>query len=120
VRIGELSRRTGVHERLRYYEQQGLLWPERAPSGYRYYQESDVDTVRRIRRLLSAGLNTETIATVLPCVRVKAGNLVPVCPEVIDDLRAHRERLTQAIEELQASRDLLDAVLAAAPLELAK
>jgi DNA-binding transcriptional MerR regulator len=121
VRIGELSRRTGVHERLlRYYEQQGLLWPERAPSGYRNYQESDVDTVRRIRRLLSAGLNTETIATVLPCVRVKAGNLVPVCPEVIDDLRAHRERLTQAIEDLLASRDLLDAVLAAAPLELAK
>lgn len=77
-----------------------------------------METVRRIRRRLSAGLNTETIATVLPCVRVKAGNLVPVCPEVIDDLRTHRDRLTQAIEELQTSRDLLDAVLAAAPLTL--
>jgi DNA-binding transcriptional MerR regulator len=119
VRIGELSRRTGVHERLlRYYEQQGLLWPERAPSGYRYYQESDVEAVRRIRRLLSAGLNTQTIATVLPCVRAKAGNLVPVCPEVIDDLRAHRERLTQAMEELRTSRDLLDTVLDAAPRTL--
>ncbi|OUC95125.1 hypothetical protein CA984_19830 [Streptosporangium minutum] len=30
MRIGELSCRTGVHERLlRYYEQQGLLWPGR-------------------------------------------------------------------------------------------
>ncbi|WP_433242310.1 MerR family transcriptional regulator [Streptosporangium sp. CA-135522] len=119
MRIGELSRRTGVHERLlRYYEQQGLLWPERAPSGYRYYQESDIDTVLRIRRLLSAGLNTDTIALVLPCVRVKSGNLVPVCPEVIDDLQRQRERIDRAIEELQTSRDLLDAVIAAAPLAL--
>nr|WP_240929632.1 MerR family transcriptional regulator [Streptomyces coryli] len=117
--IGELSRRTGVHERLlRYYEKQGLLWPERAPSGYRHYQESDIDTVLRIRRLLSAGLNTETIAQVLPCIRIKAGNLVPVCPETTDDLRRQRDRLTHAIEELRASRDLLDAVIAVAPLTL--
>ncbi|GAA2212260.1 MerR family transcriptional regulator [Nonomuraea monospora] len=119
MRIGELSRRTGVHERLlRYYEKQGLLWPERAASGYRYYQESDIDTVMRIRRLLSAGLNTETIAQVLPCVRVKAGHLVPVCPEIVDDLRQQRERISRAIDELVASRELLDAVIAAAPREL--
>lgn len=119
MRIGELSRRTGVSERLlRYYEQQGLLWPERAPSGYRHYRESDVDTVQRIRRLLRAGLSTETIAMVLPCVRIKAGNLVPVCPEVIDDLEHQRDRLTRAIEDLQTSRDLLDTVIAAAPREL--
>ncbi|TYB56577.1 MerR family transcriptional regulator [Nonomuraea sp. PA05] len=119
MRIGELSRRTGVHERLlRYYEKQGLLWPERAASGYRYYQESDIDTVMRIRRLLSAGLNTETIAQVLPCVRVKAGNLVPVCPEIVDDLRQQRERISRAIGELVASRELLDAVIAAAPRAL--
>ncbi|GAA3647856.1 MerR family transcriptional regulator [Nonomuraea antimicrobica] len=119
MRIGELSRRTGVHERLlRYYEQQGLLWPERAASGYRYYQESDIDTVQRIRRLLAAGLNTETIAQVLPCVRVRAGDLVPLCPETVDNLRHQRERIAHAIEELRASRDLLDAVIDAGPLPL--
>jgi DNA-binding transcriptional MerR regulator len=119
VRIGELSRRTGVHERLlRYYEEQGLLYPERAASGYRYYQESDIDTVLRIRRLLSAGLNTEVISQVLPCIRVKSGHLVPVCPEITDDLLHQRDRITRAIEELQSSRDLLDAVIAAAPLTL--
>jgi DNA-binding transcriptional MerR regulator len=48
MRIGELSRRTGVNERLlRYYEEQGLLRPDRLPSGYRVYAESDVQTVGR-------------------------------------------------------------------------
>ncbi|HEV7931491.1 MAG TPA: MerR family transcriptional regulator [Actinomadura sp.] len=33
------------------HEQQGLLAPERLPSGYRIYSESDVETVCRIRCL---------------------------------------------------------------------
>ncbi len=56
MRMKEMVRRTGVHERLlRYYEKQGLLSPQRLPSGYREYRETDVDTVRRVRCLLSAG-----------------------------------------------------------------
>ncbi len=39
MKIGELSRRTGVPTRmLRYYEEQGLLRPERADNGYRSYR----------------------------------------------------------------------------------
>jgi len=53
VRIGELSRRTGVSVRLlRYYEEQGLLSPGRAGNGYREYRDGDVDVVRQIRTLL--------------------------------------------------------------------
>ena len=78
MRIGEMVRRTGVSERLlRYYEEQGLLTPERLPSGYRVYVEQDVETVRRIRALLAAGLTTDTIAKVLPCVREEGERLVP-------------------------------------------
>ncbi|WP_329103239.1 MerR family DNA-binding transcriptional regulator [Micromonospora sp. NBC_01699] len=51
VRIGELSRRTDVHERLlRYYEQQELLRPTRCPSGYREYSDSHRRRTRRRRR----------------------------------------------------------------------
>ncbi|MFC7104329.1 MerR family transcriptional regulator [Nonomuraea rubra] len=72
MRIGELVRRTGVSERLlRYYEEQGLLHPSRLPSGYREYTEAHVETVRRIRCLLAAGLSTSTIATVLPCLEAR-------------------------------------------------
>ncbi|MGW1737890.1 MerR family transcriptional regulator [Nocardia sp. NPDC001965] len=116
MRIGELSHRTGVHERLlRYYEKQGLLQPTRRPSGYREYCESDLDTVRRIRSLLAAGLNTATIATVLPCLRDDDQRLVPTCSDLVTDLCRERDRITAAITELQHSRAMLDAVITAAP-----
>ena len=68
--IGELSRRTGVSTRLlRYYEAQGLLDAGRRRNGYRDYDEDAVLTVRQVRALLSAGLSTEVIRSVLPCAR---------------------------------------------------
>ncbi|MEU6904214.1 MerR family transcriptional regulator [Streptomyces coeruleorubidus] len=119
MRIGELSRRTGVHERLlRYYEEQNLLQPERRPSGYREYSEADVDTVRRIRSLLAAGLNTATIATILPCLRDEGERLVPTCSDPLADLTKERERITKAITDLQISRSALDNVIAAAPADV--
>ena len=119
MRIGEMVRRTGVSERLlRYYEEQGLLAPTRMPSGYRVYRESDVGTVRRIRALLAAGLSTQTIAKVLPCVREDQAKLVPICSDLIAELRQERERITQAINDLDASRSILDEVIMAGPTEL--
>ncbi|MFE2266760.1 MerR family transcriptional regulator [Streptomyces griseosporeus] len=116
MRIGEMVRRTGVSERLlRYYEEQGLLTPERLPSGYRVYTEADVDTVRRIRILLAAGLPTATIARALPCVRDDNPSLAPVCSGLVAELRRERERITRTIEDLRASRSILDAVIDAGP-----
>lgn len=115
MRIGELSRTTGVSRRsLRYYEEQGLLSPKRLPSGYRVFDRSDVDAVQRIRHLLAAGIATATIADLLPCVRVEGQELAPTCTDALDRIRGERERLGRAIEELEASRRLLDAVLGAA------
>lgn len=116
MRIGEMVRQTGVSERLlRYYEEQGLLAPTRLPSGYRVYCDSDVDTVRRIRILLTAGLTTQTIAKVLPCVREENRKLVPVCSDLVAELRQERERITQTIDDLKASRSMLDDVIMAGP-----
>jgi DNA-binding transcriptional MerR regulator len=121
MRIGELSRRTGVHERLlRYYEEQGLLHPERRPSGYREYGEEDIDTVRRIRSLLAAGLSTATIATILPCLRDTGDRLVPTCPGLLSDLHRERERIERSITDLQKSLSALDGVIAAAPPDVAR
>ncbi|GLY66312.1 MerR family transcriptional regulator [Amycolatopsis taiwanensis] len=116
IRIGELSRLSGVSQRLlRYYEEQGLLRPQRRPSGYREYLSSDVAVVRQIRGLLAAGLSTATISSVLPCIREDGGRLVPTCPDLVAQLRGERDRIDQAIDDLTTSRQILDTVINAAP-----
>ncbi|MGG7569721.1 MerR family transcriptional regulator [Streptomyces sirii] len=116
----EMTQRSGVHERsLRYYEKQGLLAPQRLSSGYREYSEADLETVRRIRCLLMAGLSTVVIAQVLPCLRDDDGRFAPACPDLVGQLRGERERMTREIEALNTSRALLDTVLDAAPREFA-
>jgi DNA-binding transcriptional MerR regulator len=74
MRIGELARRTGVSERsLRYYETQGLLVADRTPGGHRDYPETAVDRVIRIQELYAAGLHSEKIRQLLPCMRDRDG-----------------------------------------------
>lgn len=112
MRIGELSRRTGASARaLRYYEEQGLLSPARRPSGYREYTDPAVRTVRHIRLLLSAGLGTAVIAEILPCVADDTEVLAPTCPELLDGLAGERARITAAMDELRAARDVLDSII---------
>jgi DNA-binding transcriptional MerR regulator len=112
VRIGELSRRTGVSARaLRNYEEQGLLNPERRPSGYREFPEQAVRTVRHIRLLLSAALSTAVIAEILPCVADDTEVLAPTCPELLDGLARERARITATMDELRSARDVLDSII---------
>ncbi|MEU9987108.1 MerR family transcriptional regulator [Streptomyces sp. NPDC048045] len=112
MRIGELSRRTGVSQRsLRYYEEQGLLTPARLPSGYRDYDERTVTVVRRIQILLSAGLGTSAIAEILPCTVDDTVVLSGRCPELVDGLAQERDRITAAIDDLVAARDILDSLV---------
>ena len=66
MRIGEVSRRTGVATRmLRYYEEQQLLSLARLPNGYRDYTDHDVEQVVTIRDLSSAGVPIRFIKIVL-------------------------------------------------------
>ena len=115
MRIGELARSTGISERaLRYYEEQGLLRPVRLPSGYREYQEADIRRVHSIRTLLSARLNTATIAEVLPCMADNGEMLVPACAGLAPVLTDERDRLDAAVADLLEARRILDAIVAAA------
>ena len=115
MRIGEVARRTGISQRaLRYYEEQGLLRPVRRPSGYREYRETDVRAVRNIRTLMAAGLHSATIAEVLPCMAEDGEEMVPACPELATILNVDRDRISAAINDLQAALAILDAIIAAA------
>lgn len=106
-----LAQATGISARaLRHYEKQGLLKPRRGPNGYRYYSDTAVLQIERIRWLLAAGLSTKTIRSMLPCV-LEEGPLVVECPSLRRDLTRELARLDMQIETLKRSRTLLRQVL---------
>ncbi len=115
MRIGELAERTGVPPRLlRYYEEQGLLSPDRAANGYRDYPETLVDRVTQIRGLLDAGLPTKIIKQVLPYLDNPCTiHVSDATPELIEALERYRAQMTSRIDCLARNRDAIAAYLAA-------
>lgn len=113
MRIGELSRRTGVSERsLRYYEEQGLLVSDRTPGGHRDYPQRAVDRVILIQQLFAAGLHSRKIAQILPCMRAPEGGPNELAtPELVSELTSERARIDVTISDLLRSRDVLDDVI---------
>ncbi|TCL03131.1 MerR family transcriptional regulator [Sodalis ligni] len=107
MRIGELARRTGVSERmLRYYEQAGLLQPERKESGYRDYGAAQIQAAQRIRMLSAAGLKIETIRILLPCIMDNLPRFEP-CREVRAALRYEVDKLDEKLHNLEESRKIV-------------
>jgi DNA-binding transcriptional MerR regulator len=104
MRIGDLSAVTGASARsLRYYEEQGLLSSTRTAGGQRIYPEVSVERVRLIQSLLAAGLNSVTIAEVLPCVSDASARTPWLAARLSDELA----RVESQIECLNRTRDIL-------------
>ncbi|WP_405834756.1 MerR family transcriptional regulator [Streptomyces sp. NBC_00105] len=105
MRIGELARATGTTARaLRHYEQAGLISSERAPNGYRVYDETAVVRVRNIRSLLAVGLTLDDVRVFLPCL----DGDVAAAPPSDKGLRVARERLAVLDERIAAQMQARD------------
>ena len=110
MRIGELSKRTGVPSRmLRYYEEQGLLTSTRSPSGQRHYTDVEVERVVFLQRLYAAGLSSRTIAELLPCVDTPTAD---TSEAALARMQQERDRVTGHIGDLVRTRDALDGLIA--------
>jgi DNA-binding transcriptional MerR regulator len=98
LRIGELSRRTGVsRELLRAWERRyGLLQPERTEGGLRLYSADDERRVRRMRAEMAAGVSAAEAARV---VLASAGERERVPSDALETARG---RLSRALEEMDA------------------
>ncbi|GLW08087.1 MerR family transcriptional regulator [Microtetraspora sp. NBRC 13810] len=114
MRIGALAERVGVSTRaLRYYEEKGLLIPGRTPAGYRVYTDEHAATVRRIRILLAAGLNTDLVREILPCMVDDGEFLAPGCVDLVAEFERERRRIDDRIAELHDVRSALTGIIEA-------
>jgi len=113
MRIGELAKRTNTSTRLlRYYEEQGLLTPERADNGYREYATCHVDDVWQIRGLLDSGLPVKIIRQILPCLDEPCTlQASEVSAEVLASLERERDQMESRLRCLTESRDAITAYL---------
>jgi DNA-binding transcriptional MerR regulator len=113
LRIGELSRRTGVAETtLRAWERRyGLLRPERSAGGFRLYGDDDVARVRAMQGHLDRGLAASEAARAAQAV---PGSAAPVAEQV----RAELVAAVDALDDVGAQR-ALDRALASLTLEAA-
>ena len=110
MRIGELAEKTGVSVRaLRYYEEKGMLVPDRSAGGHRSYPETGVGMVWLIQQFYAAGLSSKSIQTIMPSIR--AGRATP---EALDLLVAERDRIDKMARELADAREKLDTIITAA------
>ena len=102
LRIGEVSRRTGVAvPTLRAWERRyGLLEPHRTDGGHRLYRERDLQRVRRMQRLLDDGWSASAAAREVIREPATITQLRPVAGDgqgADDASRALIERLEDAI-----------------------
>ncbi len=105
MRIGELADRLGLNPRtLRFYESIGVLpEPVRTPSGYREYDDSDIERLRFIKLAQSLGLALDDIREILA---LRDRGEAP-CPYVRDVIESQTAAIEERIRELERLRTQL-------------
>jgi MerR family transcriptional regulator, light-induced transcriptional regulator len=116
LRIGEVSRRTGVAvPTLRAWERRyGLLTPARTDGGHRLYSDADVSRVSAMQRLLEDGWSAAAAAREVlrePAAPVTQLRPIPSSGDASAALIADLERAIEAFDAPEADR-VLDDVLA--------
>ncbi len=104
MKIGELSRRTGVSiDTIRYYEQRGLMPPAaRTAAGYRQYFDHDAARLRFIVQAKELGFTLDEISQLLA---LRAGG--QHCAEVRAVAKAKADEIEQRIQQLTRMRRIL-------------
>lgn len=111
MQIAELARRVGTSSRmLRYYEEEGLLTPERGQNGYRHYTQADERIARQIVVLSRADLTLSAIRTVLPCT-APDGAAFLACPAVEPELRRQLKTIRERVNSLTQSAAAIEQYL---------
>ncbi len=104
MRIGELSRLTGISTRtLRHYDSIGVLSPaSRAANGYREYDGSDISWLLQVEALKTLGLSLDAVRATLDNDDVAPADLID---DLIEKTRSRMAREQQLIARLESVRE---------------
>ena len=101
MKIKQVEELVGITKKnIRFYENQGLLTPERAENGYREYHEQNIEALKKIKLLRKLGISVEEIRAVLNHSR-----------SLEDCLEKHLAVLEKEQENLLNMQRLSDAIL---------
>ncbi|MDJ0823047.1 MAG: redox-sensitive transcriptional activator SoxR [Paracoccaceae bacterium] len=114
--IGDISARTGLApSAIRYYEEEGLVHPDRTPAGQRRFERADI-------RRLSFVLIAQELGFPLAQIRDELAHLPPgKAPTKADWTRISRrfgKALDARIAQMQSLRDRLDGCIGCGCLSL--
>ena len=124
LKVGELARRTGKTTRtLHFYEELGLLLPDRrTKGGFRLYTEQAILRIRWIERLQELGFSLQEIATFLKDLQsqdsgpASMSRLREFYAAKVVETRAAIARLTALESDLRQSLMYLDGCRVCDPL----
>ena len=104
MNIGDVSRQSGVPPKtIRYYEEIGLIRPNRSENGYRAFTENHVHKLAFLGRARALGFTIEDCRTLLALYEDENRESVQVKTVAEDHLRQIEEK----IEKLQSMRTTL-------------
>jgi DNA-binding transcriptional MerR regulator len=103
MKVGELSRRTGLSIRaLHHYDEIGLLSPSRRTSAdHRLYERSEVERLQRIVSLRRIGLSLDEIRDCLRRPEYSLERVLELQIERIDQEMGRQKRLRDLIQRLR-------------------
>jgi len=105
MKISEAATASGCHlETIRYYERTGLMpSPERTGSGYRSYEQADVERLRFITRGRDLGFSLEEIRSLLRLAQdpnLSCGEVDQLARKHLSDIQARLTDLQRMASEL--------------------
>ncbi|WP_375691857.1 Cu(I)-responsive transcriptional regulator [Pseudooceanicola sp. LIPI14-2-Ac024] len=104
MNIKDAATRTGLPAKtIRYYEEIGLIAPDRKDNGYRDYADSEVHTLAFLGRARSLGFSIDECRALLALYDDKARTSA----EVREIAMTHLDQIEAKIAELQSMRDTL-------------
>ena len=110
-KVGELASQTGMSVRaLHHYDEIGLLTPAlRTPSGYRLYQQSDVERLQQIQSLRLMGIPLDEVKRLLDGAGISPREVIDLHLARLHEQIAAQNRLAERLRALAQHMDAVEA-----------